>query len=293
LSSAAHLRSDIGRGRPAAFDVFCYVFTYAWALILLYPILFIVSLSLRRREELTDAVFGLIPLHIQWANYIDAFSLMARYVVPIPILMMNSAIVTAAAVFGALTIAVLAAYAFAAMEFRGKRILFYIILLGLIVPIPMMLIPEFITVKTYGLIGSRLSLILPYTAFGLPLPILILTTYFKAIPKELFEAAQMDGASHLRVLRSVVLPISRPALATCAIFLGLTFWNEFPLALVIIHDPDLVTVPVGLASVKGKGASPWEIIAAVMLITSVPVIAIFTAFQRQFIEGLVRGSLKG
>jgi raffinose/stachyose/melibiose transport system permease protein len=279
--------------RPEGFDVFCHVFTCAWALILLYPIMFVISLSLRRREELTDAIFGLLPFHVQWTNYIDAFSLMARYVVPIPTLMMNSAIVTTAAVLGALAIAVLAAYAFAAMEFPGKRILFYIILLGLIVPIPMMLIPEFITVKTYGLIGSRLSLILPYTAFGLPLPILILTTYFKAIPKELFEAATIDGASHLRILRSVVLPISRPALATCAIFLGLTFWNEFPLALVIIHDPDLITVPVGLASVKGKGTSPWEIIAAVMLITSLPVIVIFTAFQRQFIEGLVQGSLKG
>jgi len=283
----------VGRARPARFDVFCHVFTYAWALILLYPILFIVSLSLRRREELTDAVFGLIPHHVQWANYVDAFSLMARYVVPIPTLMMNSAIVTIAAVLAALALAVLASYAFAIIEFPGRRLLFYVLLLGLIVPIPMMLIPEFITVKAYGLIGSRLSLILPYTAFGLPLPVLILTTYFKAIPKELFEAAAIDGASHLRVLRSVVLPISRPALATCAIFLGLTFWNEFPLALVIIHDPDLLTVSVGLASVKGKGSSPWEIIAAVMLITSIPVIAIFIAFQRQFIEGLVRGALKG
>jgi ABC-type glycerol-3-phosphate transport system permease component len=73
----------------------------------------------------------------------------------------------------------------------------------------------------------------------------------------------------------------------------LTFWNEFPLALVLIHDPDLVTVPVGLASVKGKGFSPWEVIAAVMLITSLPVIAVFVAFQRQFIEGLVQGSLRG
>jgi raffinose/stachyose/melibiose transport system permease protein len=280
-------------GRPAAFDVFCYTFTYAWALILLYPVIFVISLSLRRREELTDAIFGVIPLHFRWANYIDAFSLMGRYVVPIPTLMMNSAIATSAATLGALTIAVLAAYAFAVIEFPGKRALFSVVLLGLIVPIPMMLIPEFMAVKTYGLIGSRFSLILPYTAFGFPLPILILTTYFKSIPKELFEAAHIDGASHLRIIRSVVLPISRPALATCAIFLGLTFWNEFPLALVIVHDPNLITVPVGLASVKGKGTSPWEIIAAVMLITSVPVIGLFTAFQRQFIEGLVRGSVKG
>lgn len=288
----ARLRVSGGR-RLSAFDLFCRLFTYAWALILLYPLLFIVSLSLRQREELTDAVFGLLPHHVRWENYIDAFAMMARFVVPIPTLMMNSAIVAICAVTGALAIAVLAAYGFTVLSFPGKRGLFYVVLLGLVVPIPMMLIPEFIAVKTYGLIGSRLSLILPYIAFGVPLPILILTTYFKTIPKELFEAAHIDGASHLRILYSVVLPVSRPALATCAIFLALTCWNEFPLALVMIHDPDLTTVPVGLASVKGKGFSPWEIIAAVMLITSMPVIAVFTAFQRQFIEGLVQGSLKG
>jgi ABC-type glycerol-3-phosphate transport system permease component len=293
LSESARLSAPQGGGRPAAFDLFCRLFTYAWAMILLYPLLFIVSLSLRRREELTQAVLGLIPIHARWENYVDAFTMMARYVVPVPTLMLNSAIVAGSAVLGALVIAVLAAYAFAVLDFPGKRGLFYVVLLGLIVPIPMMLIPEFIAVKAYGLIGSRLSLILPYVAFGVPLPILILTTYFKTVPKELLEAAYIDGASHLRILRSVVLPISRPALATCAIFLALTFWNEFPLALVIIHDPDLITVPVGLASVKGKGFSPWEVIAAVMLITSAPVIIVFVAFQRQFIEGLVQGSIKG
>ena len=277
----------------SAFDIFCRVFTYAWALILLYPLLFIVSLSLRTREELTSASFGLIPRHVKWSNYVDGFSLMERFVVPIPTLMINSAIVSVSAVCGALIIAVLSAYAFAVLEFAGKRVLFYVLLLGLIVPIPMMLIPEFIAIKTYGLIGSRLALILPYIAFGLPLPILILTTYFKTIPKDMFEAAQLDGASHLRILRSIVLPVSRPALATCAIFLGLTFWNEFPLALVLVHDPNLTTVPVGLASVKGKGFSPWEVVAAVMLITSIPVIIVFVAFQRQFIEGLVQGSVRG
>jgi raffinose/stachyose/melibiose transport system permease protein len=156
-----------------------------------------------------------------------------------------------------------------------------------------MLIPEFITVRQYGLMGSRLSLILPYIAFGLPLPVLILTTFFREVPRELFEAARLDGASRFRVLIDHVLPISRPALATCVIFLALIFWNEFALALVIIQDPTLTTVALGLASVQGKGGNPWQLIAAAMLVTSLPVILLFTAFQRQFIEGLVQGSVKG
>ncbi len=283
---AYHRRHDL-------FGVFCRGFAYLWALILLYPVLYLVSLSFRRNDELTEARFGVIPKHFRWANYDDAFGLMSSFVVSIPTLLINSAIVTTAAIVGTLVIAVLASYAFATMSFRGKRILFYLILLGLIVPIPVMLIPEFTVVREYGLIGSRLSLILPYIAFGLPLPILILTAFFREIPRELFEAAELDGASRSRALYDIVLPITRPALATCVIFLALVFWNEFPLALVMIQNPDLSTVPLGLANVQGKGFSPWELIAAVMLITSLPVVLLFIAFQRQFIEGLLHGSLKG
>lgn len=278
---------------PGVFELFCRGFTLLWFLVLLYPILYIISLSLRPSAELSGGKFGLIPSHVRFTNYSDAFDLMAQFVAPIPTLLENSAIVTGSAIVGCLAISILAAFAFATMSFFGKRVLFFVLLLGIIVPIPVMLIPEFITVKQYGLIGTRWSLILPYIAFGLPLPILILTAFFRAVPSEIMEAASIDGASRLRVLRSIVLPISRPAIATCAVFLALMFWNEFPLALVLIQKPGLTTVPLGLASVQGKGYSPWELIAAAMLILSVPVIVLFSAFQRQFIEGLAAGSVKG
>lgn len=275
------------------FGVFCKSFAYLWALVLLYPILYLVSLSLRPNSELADVGFSLIPNNVRWANYEDAFTLMSSFVISIPQLLLNSVMVVGAAIAGTLIIAVLASYAFATMAFRGRRLLFYLVLHGLVVPIPVMLIPEFAVVREYGLIGTRLSLILPYIAFGLPLPILILTTFFKELPRELIEAAELDGASHMRVLSDIVLPIARPALATCVIFLALAFWNEFPLALVMIQNPELATVPLGLASVQGKGFSPWELIAAVMLITSLPVVILFIVFQRQFIEGLLHGALKG
>ncbi len=287
------VRAPVDQHNSGPFSIFCRLFAYLWALILLYPILYLVSLSLRRNSELTNPSIGLVPHHFDWSNYHQAFQLFSTFVVSIPTLMTNSAIVTGSAIVGTMVVAILASYAFATMEFRGRRIIFYTVLLGLVVPIPVMLIPEFITVQKYGLIGSRLSLILPYIAFGLPLPILILTAFFKQLPHELFEAARIDGASRLRVLIDHVLPLARPALSTCVIFLALLFWNEFALALVIIQNPALTTVPLGLASVEGKGGSPWQLIAAAMLITSIPVIVLFTAFQRQFIEGLVRGSVKG
>lgn len=274
------------------FALICKMFAFAWAIILLYPVLFILVMSISTGTEVNNLPIWLVPAHVVWDNYVQAFTFFAG-VVPIPTMLANSAIVTGSAIIGTMLIAILASYAFATMRFPGRRIIFYLILLGLIVPIPVMLIPEFITVKSYGLIGNRLSLILPYIAFGLPLPTIIMTAFFKELPQELYEAAAVDGASRWKVLWKVVLPVARPAIATCVIYLGLQFWNEFSLALVIIQNPALTTVPLGLASVQGHGISPWQLVAAGMVVTSLPIIILFLLFQRQFIEGLIQGSVKG
>lgn len=280
--------------RNDPFALLCGAFLTVWLLVVAYPLLFVVSYSLRRADELSlDRFAGLVPVHVRWANYPDAFDLVAGSLISIPRIVLNSAIVTAGAIAIALAAAVLAAYAFSIVPFRGRRIVFYLLLMALIVPIPVMLIPEFLTVKQYGLIGSRLSLILPYAAFGLPLPILVLTTFFREIPAEILEAATLDGASRLRTLRSIILPLSRPALATCVIFLTLMYWNEFPLALVMVQDASLTTVPLAIAGLQSRGVAAWELIAAAIMVMSIPVIALFVAFQRQFIEGLAQGSVKG
>jgi raffinose/stachyose/melibiose transport system permease protein len=279
-------------GRRDWFAYGCKIFAAVWAVILLYPILFILAMSVSNGNEVNNLPAWLVPAHVVWDNYVQVFNFFAG-VVPIPTLLGNSAIVTSSAIVGTMVIAVLVSYAFATMSFPGKRIVFYTILLGLIVPIPAMLIPEFITVKTYGLIGTRFSLILPYIAFGLPLPTLILTAFFKELPKELYEAAAIDGTPRWKVLWRIVLPLARPALGTCVIYLGLQFWNEFSLALVVIQNPALTTVPLGLASVQGHGISPWQLVAAGVVVTSLPIVILFLVFQRQFIEGLMRGSVKG
>ncbi len=276
-----------------AFSVICKLVTALWAIIVLYPLAYIVSLSLRRDSELTIATGGLIPKHFQWQNYRDAFDLMSTFVLSIPRLMTNSAIIAVAAIAMCLTVSTLASYAFARMRFPGRKLVFYVLLLGLIVPIPVMLIPEFITIRNYGLMGTRWSLILPYVAFGMPLPVVILTTFFRRLPEEIFEACVLDGASHVRILRSVVLPLSKAPLITAAIFLALQYWNEFPLALVLIQDPTLSTVPLGLGSVQGKGVSAWELVAAVIIITSVPIVALFTLFQGRLVRGVAQGAVKG
>jgi raffinose/stachyose/melibiose transport system permease protein len=292
----ARRRSPLQRLRDAFREPLGLAFrgaTLAWFVIIVVPLLYMVSLSLRRSDELNEANFLLIPKHLEFDNYSRAFAFMRDNVVSIPLIMANSATVTTCAMIGALVAATLASYAFATLRFRGKRLTFYVLLLGLIVPIPVMLIPEFMTVRVYGLIGSRWSLILPYTAFGLPMPILILTAFFKELPQEIYDAAKIDGCSHFSLLWRIALPLARPALVTCVIFLSLQFWNEFSLALVIIQNTDLTTIPLAIAQMQGKGFTPWELMAAVMLMTSLPIVAIFTLFQRRLIEGLSHGALKG
>jgi raffinose/stachyose/melibiose transport system permease protein len=276
------------------FALLCGAFLAAWLLVIAYPLLFVLSYSLRRADELSlDRFAGVVPVHFRWSNYPDAFDLMSTALIPIPRIVLNSAIVTVGAIVLALFVSILAAFAFSTIPFRGRRFVFYLLLMALIVPIPVMLIPEFLTVKEYGLIGSRLSLILPYAAFGLPLPILVLTTFFREVPAEILEAATLDGASRLRTLWSVMLPLSRPAIATSVIFLTLMYWNEFPLALVMVQDSSLTTVPLAIAGVQSRGTAAWELIAAAIVVMSIPVVALFVAFQRQFIEGLAQGSVKG
>jgi ABC-type glycerol-3-phosphate transport system permease component len=268
-------------------------FALLWALILLYPIIFILSMSVSNSSEVNNVSWWLVPSHIVWDNYVSVFRFFDG-IVPIQVLLTNSAIVTGSAIVGTMVIAILASYAFATMNFAGKKIIFYLVMLALIIPIPVMLIPEFITLKSYGLIGTRFSLILPYIAFGLPLPTIILTAFFKELPSEIYEAAAIDGASRWRVLWSVVLPLSRPAIATCVIYLGLQFWNEFSLALVVVQNSALTTVALGLSEAEGShGITPWQLIAAGIVVTSLPIVVLFLVFQRQFIEGLMHGSVKG
>ena len=290
MFKSSHSTLDSHKRDP--FARFSKAFALAWALILLYPIVAILAMSVSTSTEVNNEPAWLIPAHIVWSNYVTVFRFF-NGIVPIQDLVMNSAIVTVSAIIGTMTIAILASYAFATMNFAGKKIIFYLIMLALIIPIPVMLIPEFITLKTYGLIGTRFSLILPYIAFGLPLPTIILTAFFKELPSEVYEAAAIDGASRWRVLWSVVLPLSRPAIATCVIYLGLQFWNEFSLALVVVQNSALTTVALGLSEAQGHGISPWQLVAAGIVVTSLPIIMLFLVFQRQFIEGLMHGSVKG
>jgi ABC-type glycerol-3-phosphate transport system permease component len=155
-----------------------------------------------------------------------------------------------------------------------------------------MIIPEFLAVRNLGLSG-RPALILPYIAIGIALPTLVMTTFFRLVPRELYDSARVDGASLWQIFSRIYVPVSRPAIATCAILLFLIYWNEFPLALALIQDPAQFTLPVALASTTSRSGTPYNLIAAVLVLATIPVLAAFALSQRHLVDGLLKGGIKG
>jgi multiple sugar transport system permease protein len=185
------------------------------------------------------------------------------------------------------------AFAFARFDFPGRRLLFGCLLLGLMVPTIMLLIPQFLLAKKLMLLDSLAGLVV-FTAGGnLALNTFLLRSFFRDIPRELEEAMVVDGAGPWRRYWQLIMPLSRPALATVAIFTFLASWDEFTWALTIISDPHKRTLPIAIALFQGQHATSWGLVFAASVIAVLPVILIFVVFQRQFVSGLAAGAVKG
>ena len=178
-------------------------------------------------------------------------------------------------------------------DFPGKGLLFGLMLLGLMVPTIMLLIPQFLLAKKLMLLNSLWGLIVFYAGGNLALNTFLLRSFFRDIPRELEEAMVVDGAGPWIRYRRLILPLSRPALATVGIFTFLASWDEFTWALTIISDPSKRTLPIAIALFQGQHATSWGLVFAASVIAVLPVILIFITFQRQFVSGLAAGALKG
>ncbi len=266
--------------------IFKSILIYLLGIIFLLPVIWVFSLSLRSKKDALSAIFFTRDLHFE--NYYIAWKTFN-----FSKLFMNSLIVTIISVFLTLVISALAAYSFARLNYKGSNIIFYIILLGIMIPPAAVIIPLFIIMKTLGLYNSHYSLIFSYIAFGLPIAVLILRGFFLSIPKELIEAARIDGSSEIGTFFRIIIPLSKPAIATVTIFLFMQNWNEFILALVLLKDKVLYTLPVGLANFVGQWDSPWQLVAAGVIIASLPIFIVYLLIQDLFVKGLTAGAVKG
>jgi len=254
--------------------------------VMFYPMIWMVYSSMKTNQEIFETPWAL-PTDFRWQHFVAAWDSghLGTYI-------WNSLFISTISVLGILFIASLAAYAFSRLEFRGRDALFYLFLIGLIIPIQAFLLPLFTFLRDMHLINTRLGLILPYIAWGLPLAIYLLRAYLLSIPRDLDDSARIDGCSPLRIYFHIILPVIRPALATVAIITALDVWNEFLMALIFIYDNELKTLPIGLLAFYGQHAIDYKLLFSALTIITIPVIAIYFLFQKHVIEGLTVGALK-
>lgn len=255
------------------------------AIIWLIPVWWMFSLSLTPNEILQGDTSNLLPPEVTFQNFLDVFSvgLTGRW-------FLNSMIVATSTTLLTLTVSSMAGYAFARLRFPGKKILFPVVIAGLMVPQEVMFIPLFLIFDQAGLHNTHPGLFLPRV--GIPLGVFIMTTFFAAIPKEIEEAAQIDGVSRWRIFLQIMLPMAGPALTALAIFTFVLTWNDYLWPLVSATEREMFTITTGLASLQGNFAQATELGALMArgVLASLPLLILFVVFQRQLIRGISLGS---
>ena len=260
----------------------------AGAVVMVLPFAWMLSTSFKPDSLVLQVPPQLLPHHATTANYTGAWTSneFGRY-------FLNSVIVAVLTTVSAVFLSAMMAYAFARFVFPGRTLLFGLLLIGLMVPTMMLLIPQFLLAKNLLLLNSIWGLVVFYTGGNLALNTFLLRSFFADIPHELEEAMVVDGDGPWKRFWRLILPLSRPALATVAIFTFLGSWDEFVWALTIINDPSKRTLPIAIALFQGQHATSWGLVFAASAIAVAPVILVFAVFQRQFVSGLATGAVKG
>ena len=259
-----------------------------FGLIMIAPFALMVSTAFKPHAYVLEIPPQLIPEAPTLDNFTRAWSSgdFARF-------FFNSVVVTVSSTAISVSLSAMLGFAFARYSFPGRRILFALLLFTLMVPGMLLLIPQFILARDLGLLNSLGGLIIVYSVMNLGLNTFLLRGFYSAMPKELFDAAAVDGAGPWRQFRSIGLPLSRPGLATVTIFSWLAAWDEFTWAITILTDRELYTLPIGIRMLQRAQSTEWGLVFAASLIALAPVLVLFIALQRQFVSGAFVGATKG
>ncbi|WP_211901861.1 carbohydrate ABC transporter permease [Saccharopolyspora erythraea] len=250
-------------------------------LVMLFPFLWMIVTSLTPNGQATSPEFRLWPADPTLENYVEAFT---GY--PLLTWIRNSVVISVLGALLSVTVSLMAGYAFAKFRFRGRTTFFLAYLLTIMVPIQVTLVPTFLVAVNLGLVNSIWGVILPGAAEATG--VFIARQFMMSIPDELMEAARLDGAGEIRTFCRIVLPLSGPLVAVLAVLAVTARWNEFLWPFVILQGDDVLTLPVGLASLQGGDlfSTPWGTILAITTIAVLPVLIVFLVFQRQFVQGI-------
>ncbi|WP_232820395.1 carbohydrate ABC transporter permease [Brachybacterium sp. YJGR34] len=259
------------------------------SVLMIYPLLWMVVSSLRPNEEIFRNP-GLLPLSLDFSNYERGWTSLAQ---PFSHYLMNSTLLVLGCVVGNLIACSLTAYAFARLKFWGRNVAFAIMLMTLMLPIHVVIVPQYIMFSQTGWVNTMLPLILPKFLATDAFFVFLMVQFIRGIPKELDEAARIDGCGHFRIFFQVILPLMLPALATTTIFTFMWMWNDFFGSLIYLTSPENFTVPLALKSfLDTQGSSDWGAMFAMSVVSLIPLFLVFLFGQRFLIKGFATTGIK-
>ena len=276
------------KGNSTLWELISYLLLGAVALVMVAPFLWMLSTSLREHTDLFRFPPEWIPRHISFSAYDAILSDMS-----FPRFIFNSAKISLLATVGQLVSCSLAAYAFSRMEFRGKEVIYFVLLATMMIPLQVTMIPVFFIMKTLGWIDTHYALIVP-SFFGGAFGTFLLRQFFASIPKDLEDAARIDGCGRFRIYWQIILPLAKPALATLAVFTFMAYWNDLLGPVIYLSSPEKMTLSVGLASLQtGATIARYDVLMAGAMISIVPILVLFVLAQKWIVRGITMTGLKG
>lgn len=274
--------------RKSPMKVILTVILIGVALIQIFPFYWMITFSLKDNNEIYGGNIAGLPKALHFENYAKAFTTgnIGTY-------LMNSIIVTGVTILVVVVCSCMASYALLRMHWKFRKLTFGFFLIGYMIPMHATLLPLMILLGKLNLMNTRLALILPYIAFGLPFAIYILSGFMSGIPRELEEAACIDGCSIYQIFFKIIFPLLKPAIATISIFTFLSSWNELMLSMTFINDPAKKTLAYGIMAFQGQYAVDWGTIGAGLTIATLPTLILYLVFSESFQKGVVAGAVKG
>ncbi|MDF2937039.1 MAG: binding-protein-dependent transport system inner rane component [Paenibacillaceae bacterium] len=265
-----------------------YLLLTAVSVVMVMPFLWMVSTSLKAPAKVFDFPPQLIPSPVRWSNYSEVL-----HIIPFHLFYWNSVYIAVLVTVGTIIFASLAGYSFARIPFWGRNVVFLILLSTMMIPNEVIAIPMFLFMREIGFINTHIPLIvLPIFGAGGVFGIFVMRQFFIGIPKELEEAAMIDGCSRARIYATIMLPLAKPAIATLVIFTFLTSWNDFFDPLIYISDRTLMTLPLALSLFTDESGTAWHHLMSASVMATLPLLVLFFFAQKQFIEGVAMTGLK-
>ena len=275
-----------GRRRRRAGQVLSQVLLTLVLALFLIPFGYMIATALKPPAEVFASGAPLVGSEVRWSNFVQAWTYL-----PFDRFILNGLVVSIVGTVVVCATSVLSAYAFARLTFRGRDRIFLVYLGTLMLPQEVVVVPMFILMERFGWVDSYAALILPwaFTAFGT----FLLRQFYLTIPRELDEAAVLDGADRLRILLQIIVPIAKPAIAVLAVFTFITYWNSFLWPLIIISSRDMATVPLGLNLFLSQNGNQWHLLMAASAISMIPTVLMVVLLQRHLVRGIAISGLGG